>query len=288
MSDTQMQERARAAETVPLRAAAVALVVRDLDRMSAFYRDVIGLAVVGQDTGLVRLGAGGVALLDLLHRPDALPQDPASAGLYHTAFLLPSRADLGRWLDHARRSGVRLEGAADHLVSEAVYLSDPEGNGIELYADRPKSLWRWTGPAGASQVEMANSKLDVPGLLAEAVTPWTGAPDGTCVGHVHLRVGDVTRAVEFYAGTLGLAVTRIWPQAAFMSTGGYHHHLAANIWHSAGAGPRDPAQAGLAWVTMEAATPTIAEAIARRSGTQDVHTLSDPWGTQIKITVAAV
>ena len=177
-----------------------------------------------------------------------------------------------------------MEGAADHLVSEAVYLNDPEGNGIEIYADRPATSWRWTGPADARQVEMANAKLDIPGLIADAVTPWNGAPDGTCIGHVHLRVGEVNQAVGFYVGTLGLAVTRSWPQAAFMSTGGYHHHIAANTWHSAGTGQRDPAQAGLAWVTMQAATPAIAAAIARRGGTGD---LSDPWGTRIKITVAA-
>jgi catechol 2,3-dioxygenase len=132
---------------------------------------------------------------------------------------------------------------------------------------------------------MANKKLDIPGLLAEAVTPWTGAPDGTCIGHVHLRVGDVPKAVDFYGHTLGLAVTRISPEAAFMSTGFYHHHIATNTWHSAGAGLRDPAQAGLAWVTMEAATDALATAITRRGETAD---LRDPWGTEIKITTATV
>ncbi len=273
------------ASCVPLRASSVALIVRDLDRVAAFYRNVVGLALIGRGDGVVRLGAGGVTLLELLHRPDAPPQDPTSAGLFHTAFLLPSRTDLGRWLEHARRIGHHLEGAADHFVSEAVYFSDPEGNGIEIYADRPASSWTWSGPTDAPQVEMANKRLDVPGLLAEAVTPWMGAPDGTRMGHVHLRVGDVPPAVEFYGHTLGLAVTRSWPQAAFLSTGGYHHHIAANTWHSAGAGLRDPAQAGLAWVRMEAATDALATAITRRSGTAD---LRDPWGTQIKITTATV
>jgi catechol 2,3-dioxygenase len=253
--------------------------------VAALYRDVVGLAVIAHDAGTVQLGAGGVAFLELVHRPHALAQDPAGAGLFHTAFLLPARADLGRWLDHARRIGHRLEGAADHLVSEAVYFSDPEGNGIEIYADRPAASWEWSGPAEAPQVVMANQKLDIPGLLAAAVTPWTGAPDRTCIGHVHLRVGDVPKAVDFYSHTLGLAVTRIWPEAAFMSTGAYHHHIATNTWHSAGAGPRDPAQAGLAWVTMEAATDAIASAITRRGETAE---LRDPWGTQIKITTATV
>ena len=125
----------------PLQIAAVALVVRNVERVTAFYRDAIGLEVLHRDPSQVQLGADGIVLLHLLHQPAALPDDPASAGLFHTAILLPRRADLGRWLRHAAATGVALDGAADHLVSEAAYLHDPEGNGVEVYADRPPAAW---------------------------------------------------------------------------------------------------------------------------------------------------
>ena len=266
-----------------LQVAAVCLVVRDLDRVTAFYRDVIGLTVLRQEAAEVQLGAAGVALLHLLHRPAALADDPASAGLFHTAFLLPGRADLGRWLVHLQATGITLEGAADHLVSEATYLSDPEGNGVEVYADRPPTAWLWNA---SGQIEMANKRLDLAGLMAEATAPWTGAPDGTRIGHVHLRVGDIRQAMDFYVGVLGLDVTRSGSEAAFLSTGSYHHHLAVNVWRSPDAGARDPARAGLGWVAMAASDRSVADAIARRGHADDLAGtgLRDPWGTQIKIT----
>ncbi len=270
-----------------LRIGGVALAVRDLGRVAAFYRDVIGLEVVTQDGNTVSLGAGGAAFLDLQHRPDALPDDPASAGLFHTAFLLPSRADLGRWLVHFGALGGQLDGAADHLVSEAVYLHDPEGNGIEVYADRPRAAWRWHGDGDGAErrVEMANQPLDAPGLRRAAETPWTGAPTGARIGHVHLRVGDVGEAIRFYGGALGLDLTAALGKAAFLSSGGYHHHIAANTWHSAGAGRRDPARAGLLSVTLDVADgPALAD-IARRAGTAD-HGLADPWGTMLTLRAA--
>ena len=265
-----------------LRIGGVALAVRDLGRVAAFYRDVIGLEIIAQEGDAVRLGAGSTAFLDLLHRPDALPDDPAAAGLFHTAFLLPSRADLGRWLVHFGALGGRLDGAADHLVSEAVYLHDPEGNGIEMYADRPRAAWRWQG---TGRVEMANRPLDTPGLLRAADTPWAGAPPGTRVGHVHLRVGGVEEAVRFYGGALGLDLTAGWDKAAFLSSGGYHHHIAANTWHSAGAGRRDPARAGLLSVTLDIADGPAGASIARRVGTAD-RSLHDPWGTVLTLRAA--
>lgn len=273
-----------------LRIGGVALAVRDPDRVAAFYRDVIGLEVIAQDGDAIRLGAGGSVFLDLLHRPGALLDDPATAGLFHTAFLLPSRAELGRWLAHYRALGGQLDGGADHLVSEAAYLRDPEGNGIEVYADRPPAQWRWHGDGAERRVEMANRPLDVPGLLRAAATPWGGAPPGTRIGHVHLRVGDVGEAVRFYAGALGLDLTAGWDKAAFLSSGGYHHHIAANTWSSAGAGRRDPARAGLASVTLDVAGgPALAD-IARRAGAAGHGLadpcLNDPWGTVLKLRAA--
>lgn len=251
----------------------VALDVRDLDGVARFYRDVVGLEELGRDGDSVQLGAGGVAFLELRHRAGLLPRDPAAAGLYHTAFLLPSRKDLGRWLVHAGQIGQRLDGAADHLVSEAVYLHDPEGNGIEIYADRDKATWTWEATPDGPRVKMANDRLDIIGLhslgLAEG---WTGAPPGTRIGHVHLQVGDTAQAAKFFTGPIGMDVTRQWPQAVFLSSGGYHHHIAANTWHSAGAGPRDPARAGLAAVTL-------VEDGRRES-------LRDPWGTEVRFVPA--
>ncbi len=274
--DSVVAERV-GAEVAPVAIGGVALAVRDLDRVAAFYRSALGLAEIGREGDAVRLGAGEVPFLTLLHRPDLKPRDPATAGLFHVAYLLPTRADLGRWLQFAERSGMSPDGAADHLVSEAVYLHDPEGNGIEVYADRPRAAWRWKD----GQVVMANDRLDLMGLQGLATDSWNGAPDGTRIGHVHLQVGEIAAATAFYAGVLGFAVTRQWPQAAFLSTGGYHHHLAANTWQSAGAGPRDPGRAGLASVTLRAGSAGIADAIVARAGGPE---LRDPWGTQFHLT----
>ena len=281
--DSQLLDRTEA--TAPLAVAGVTLAVRDLESVARFYREVVGLELIERTPEGALLGAGGIGFLELLHRPDALPRDPAAAGLYHTAFLLPSRADLGRWLAHAASLGARLDGAADHLVSEAVYLHDPEGNGIEIYADRPSAEWRWVD----GKVVMANARLDTIGLRALANGPWPGAPAGTRIGHVHLQVGDIAKAKRFYADLLGFEVTREGPQVAFLSTGGYHHHIACNIWESPGAGPRDPSRAGLAFVTLAAANPAITEGIDRRSGASNVAKagLLDPWDTLIRFTPSA-
>lgn len=273
--------------TAPLGIAAVTLAVRDIGAVTAFYRDVIGLETIAYDGDVVRLGVGGVAFLELQHRPEALPDDPRSAGLYHTAFLLPSRADLARWLGHAAQRNTALQGASDHLVSEAIYLADPEGNGVEVYRDRPRETWRWED----GQVVMATNRLDLRALLDEAARstggPWTGVAAGTRIGHVHLRVGDVDRAAAFYAGVLGLDVTARRGGAAFLSSGGYHHHIAVNVWQSPGAGPRDPSMAGLSKVTMQAADERVLAGVTARSGGADPlgEGLSDPWGTRIEFHV---
>ena len=286
-----------------LRIGGIALAVRDLDRVAAFYRDVVGLEIIAREQGVIRMGVAGDAFLALLHRPDGKPDDPAAAGLFHTAFLLPSRADLGRWLAHFRSLGQKLDGAADHLVSEAVYLHDPEDNGIEIYADRPRAQWGWHDGPDGRRVEMANQPLDAEGLLKLAVTPWAGAPAGTRIGHVHLRVGAVGEARRFYGVLLGLDVTAAWDAAAFLSSGGYHHHIAANVWRSAGAGPRDPARAGLVSVTLDVADEQARAGIMARaggqtdmmdSGTMNTGTmdyvgngnLSDPWGTIVQLRLA--
>lgn len=272
--------------TPPIRIGGVVLAVRDLARVEAFYCDVIGLRRIAHEAGRTQLGAGAVTLLELVERPDAQPDDSSTAGLYHTAFLLPSHADLADWVAHLTRLRYPLDGSADHLVSEALYVSDPEGNGVEVYADRPRASWEWNG----SKIRMANQRLDTAALLAlQTQSGWTGAPSGTRIGHMHLRVGDVARAADFYSGVIGLDVTLSVPGAVFMSSGGYHHHVAANSWRSGGAAPRNPAMAGLVSVTLDLAAPDTLAAITERSGQSDIaaNGLRDPWGTEMRFRLAA-
>ena len=216
------------AET-PLRIGTVALAVRDLETVSRFYQRMIGLAVLESGPGFARLGAGGSPLLELRHEPGAQPDSAHNAGLYHTAFLLPTRADLGRWLVQAREQNVVLQGASDHSVSEALYLADPEGNGIEMYCDRPREAWTFVD----GMLEMSTRRIDLEELVSTVdARGWSGLPEGTCVGHVHLRVGAIESAERFYTGLLGLDVMQRRPGATFYSSGGYHHHVATNVWNS--------------------------------------------------------
>lgn len=224
----------------------VALIVRDLDGMAGFYASALGLAPMGGDGTQRDLGAGGRVLLRLIADPAARPRDPAQVGLFHTAFLLPDRPALARWLRHAAETGLRLTGASDHGVSEALYLDDPEGNGIEIYRDRPATDWRRDG----DRIEMFTARLDLNDLASAADGGWRGAPDGTTIGHVHLQTGDLVRAEAFLTGDLGLTRSFDAPGGRWYGWDGYHHHLAANVWNSQGAGPRSEGQTGLAHVAL--------------------------------------
>jgi catechol 2,3-dioxygenase len=278
------------ASRTPLHVGAVALKVHDLDRITAFYRDVLGLAVLDRGKVGAILGAGGVPLVHLAHDADAKPDDTREAGLYHTAFLMPTRADLARWILHVARNKTPLTGASDHAVSEAFYLDDPEGNGVEVYSDRPAESWQWT----ANDLKMTTDPLDVDDILREVppTATFDGAPDGLRIGHVHLRVGDVARAEQFYRDALGLDVTRRRHGASFLSSGRYHHHIAGNVWHSAGANARDQKRAGLSWLALEASDPDafdrverrLAEAGAKAAPVDGGIEVADPWGTRVRIT----
>jgi catechol 2,3-dioxygenase len=275
------------ASRAPVHIGAVGLRVRDIDRMLDFYRRALGLTVLDRGNGAAKLGAGGVSFLELEHDPNARPDDKREAGLYHTAFLMPTRKELAQWLLQVARNHIPITGASDHGVSEAVYLDDPEGNGVEVYADRPPELWRWEG----NLVVMNTDRLDVDSLLAEAdpSLPY-GAPPGLRVGHVHLRVGDIQAAENFYAGAIGLAITRRRGGATFLSSGRYHHHVAGNIWHSAGAGPRQNNCAGLAWFSIEAEDGER-QAIAARLRAVGAplapfgsgYETADPWATAVRL-----
>jgi len=278
------------ANRTPMRIGMVTIRVRKLEPMADYYRDVLGLAVMERSAAGAVLGAGGVKLVVLEAHPDAAREARNAAGLYHTAFLMPTRKDLARWLVNAAINRVPLSGFADHLVSESVYLDDPEGNGIEVYADRDPTLWKWSDGA----VAMATDQLDIDNLVSltnTQVSDYAHAPDGLRIGHMHLRVGDLATADGFYRGTLGFDPTRQRNGAAFLSSGRYHHHLGLNVWQSAGAGRRDDAATGLAWFSLEidnAELYAAREARLRQAGVE-VQAIAngieaaDPWGTRARL-----
>ena len=216
----------------------------DLAGARAFYERVIGLRVLEGDGSSVPLGTEeGRPLLELSGDPDAPPRPRVSTGLFHLALLLPGRAELARSVRRVVEAGWRFTGASDHFVSEALYLDDPEGNGIELYRDRPRSEWTQEG----GELKMGTVALDLDDLMAqEPGGPDAGMPPRTTMGHVHLNVADLGDTEAFYAGLLGLDVTvRGYPGALFLSAGGYHHHLGTNLWRGAGAPPAPPGSLGL-------------------------------------------
>lgn len=278
------------ASRTPVHIGAVGLKVRDLDRVARFYKDALGLSALTAGANMVELGTAGVPLVRLEQERSAKPDDPREAGLYHTAFLMPTRPDLARWILHVARSKVPLTGASDHAVSEAFYLDDPEGNGVEVYSDRPAESWQWTG----DDLRITTDPLDVEDILREVASSadYPGAPGGLRIGHVHLRVGNVTQAEAFYRDILGLDVTRRRQGASFMSSGRYHHHIAANVWHSAGANERDPVRAGLSWIEFAAADDASFDAVRDRLAKAGVAInaragaieTADPWGTHLRIT----
>jgi catechol 2,3-dioxygenase len=228
------------------RTGAVALTVSDLPRVATFYEQVLGLRAATGDDGRVRLRAAGGGTLVELHGDGSAPaRDPRAPGLFHLALLMPDRRALAMALARLATHGWALDGASDHLVSEALYLSDPEGNGIEIYRDRPRADW----PERDGSLAMATLPLDLEDLMAElgdATSVGPQAPAGTTMGHVHLQVSDLADAEAFYVGVLGFEVTvRAYPGALFVSAGGYHHHLGLNTWHSAGSPPVPAGTAGL-------------------------------------------
>lgn len=238
----------------------VTLTVNDLPKMTAFYRDAVGLNVLSSDKAEALLGAD-TPLLALRADPAARRSDPREAGLFHTAFLLPGRRDLADWLRHAVDTRLPLAGAADHDVSEALYLQDPEGNGIEICRDRPREEWVWTDGV----IRMGSYPFDL-NAMAQSGREWTGAPAGTTIGHVHLQVGALPVAEEFWTGR-NAAITHRYRGATFFSWDSYHHHIATNIWNSRGAAPRSSPSTGLAEVEILGQPPQVTE---------------DPWGVPIR------
>ena len=269
---------------------AVHLQVADLARSVAYYTQVIGLRVLEASSRPVRLAAHGDSrtLIALHERPGAAPVPRRGRlGLFHVAILLPDRAALGRFLAHLIAIGAH-PGMSDHLVSEALYLNDPDGLGLEIYADRPRESWQVQN----RQLVMATEPLDVHSVIAAANgVEWSGAPAGTKIGHVHLHVGDLVLASEFYHKAVGLdRIVWSYPGALFLSAGGYHHHLGTNTWAS-GAEPAGPDEARLLEWTIEVPTSADAQAVAASLATHDVATAPDdgafvtrdPWGTSLRV-----
>jgi catechol 2,3-dioxygenase len=224
----------------------VRLTVSDIGRAQMFYERALGFATTELDDGSLALGVAGERPLVELRGDRSAPRlNRRATGLYHLAVLVPSRRDLAFALRRLADERCPLDGASDHLVSEALYLSDPDGNGIEIYRDRPRGDW----PYEHGQLQMATNALDLRNVLDElegAGGPQRLAPSGTRIGHVHLQVAEIERSEAFYSGVLGFdVVVRSYPGALFVSAGGYHHHIGMNTWHSAGSSPPAPGAVGL-------------------------------------------
>jgi catechol 2,3-dioxygenase len=269
----------------------VRLQVADLNRSLDYYADVLGFRLLSYDDRRAALGHEGESrvLVELEEKPGGKPVPRGGLlGLYHFAILLPDRASLGRFAAHLAARGLHA-GSADHAVSEAIYLWDPDGLGIEVYADRPRTAWRRDA---TGQLFMTTAPLDVRGLIAAAGgADWTGMPSGTAIGHVHLHVGDLAEAEAFYHRALGFdKVVWTYPGALFLSAGGYHHHLGTNTW-SAGP-PADDCHARLlSWelvlphrADVEAAARSLAAAGHAPAEAADAWTVADRWGTPLRLT----
>lgn len=253
----------------------VELIVRDIERSIAFYEGAIGLEVLerGVDSEEATLGAGSAPLLVLHGEPEAPPRPPRTTGLFHFAILVPSRPELARSLARLAAAGWRLTGASDHLVSEALYLDDPDGIGIEIYRDRPREEW----PHDGDTVRMATLPLDLQGLVADGgqtlagarlqPASTTGLTPGTRIGHVHLNVADITDSERFWCDRFGFDVTvRTYPGALFVSAGGYHHHLGLNTWNGPGAPSPPEGAVGLWSFEVTTAADAVEEARERLAG----------------------
>ncbi len=275
-----------AALPATLRLGAVHLTVAELDRSAAFYQDSLGLRLHRREDSVAAFGAGGEDLV-VLHEQPGARRPGRHAGLYHYALLYPTREELARAVQRLAVTHTAISGASDHGVSEAIYLPDPDGNGIELYADRPRAAWPPPSAAG-ERVGMFTRALDVEGLLAAvpADEPPPAHPDaGLRMGHVHLHVGDVDAARDFYAGVLGFEPMATYPGALFVAAGGYHHHVGLNTWRGEGVGPAPDGTVGLReWtIVLDPEGHAALRARLAAAGIGDGDLVADPWGTRVRI-----
>ena len=270
-----------------------ALRVSDADRALDFYVNKVGLVLRERSSTTAMLGTREHDVLRLDIKPGISPRDYKETGLYHVAILVPDRPSLGAAIARLASNNVKL-GAADHLVSEAIYLWDPDNNGIEIYRDRPRDEWsRRDG-----QLQMANNPLDFEGILSEPdVEMLARMPinSGTRIGHIHLEVNDLAKAQKFYVETVGFAPTAARAGALFMSAGSYHHHLATNVWESRNGPPPSPDSAGLSLMTFELPDESSIQALKTRLDAAQITTkangngfhFSDPWLTHVEVRLRA-
>lgn len=258
-----------------LRIASVHLAVSDLARSLDFYERLLGLPLISREEDRALLGPDPERpLLGLTRLSDPIPVPRGSTGLFHFALLYPTRQALAESVLRVAHSRWPLDGASDHGVSEAIYLSDPDGLGIELYNDRPRE--QWPRPADGHGVAMVTLPLDLDGLLAQAPGgPTPAVPVGTIIGHVHLKVAEVSRSLAFYRDALGFEEQARLPSAAFLSAGGYHHHVGLNSWHSQGGSPPPDTASGLRLIEFALSGADALEALERRLG-QASKEPSDP------------
>lgn len=277
-----------------LRMGPARLTVTDRVRSVGFYVRVLGLTELRPaEEGIARLGTpDGAVVLELEQRPEARPAG-RHAGLFHVALLYPSREELARAVERIAATGTAVDGASNHGTHEAIYLSDPDGIGLELAADRPRERW----PDTSNVDEIRPRPLDLRSLLATVAADQAlpaRAADGLAVGHVHLHVGDIPTAVAFWTSTVGFEVVTALPDAAFLSAGGYHHHLAVNVWKGQGVGRVPEDVVGLGHWTVVLPSTEELDALAVRLAAEDWHhdrpsqdalSLRDPWGMELRITV---
>lgn len=270
----------------------VHLLVKDLHRSMTFYKEVIGFTILEQTEKKAALSADGKTVLLTIEQPEVIiEKQPRTTGLYHFALLLPTRADLGNVLLHLLQSGYPLQGASNHGVSEAIYLGDPDGNGIEIYADTPEEEWIWQD----NHVQMITESMDAEGVLASRISDtWNGLPVGTVMGHIHLHVSDLVKAEEFYIKVLGFdVVLKYGAQALFISTGNYHHHIGLNTWAGVGAPAPTKNSLGLKTFTLhypdsetlQTAVAKLKELDAYLSEDQGAYITQDPSGNVIRLYV---
>ena len=270
----------------------VNLKVENLERSLTFYQEIIGFKLLEQTDKTANLTADGKTVLLSIEQPDnVIPKQQRTIGLYHFALLLPKRSDLGKILKHFLQVGYPLQGAADHYVSEAIYLADPDGNGIEIYSDRAPSEWTWNN----NEVVMPSEELDAEDLLAKAQGDlWNGLPVDTLMGHIHLHVSDLEKNKEFYIDGLGFeVVSRYGNHALFISDGKYHHHIALNLWNGVGAPQPSDNSVGLESFTLMIPNEEIRRKIIEQlknigssvTEENDSFIASDPSGNRIRLRV---
>jgi catechol 2,3-dioxygenase len=273
----------------------VTLRVSDLGRSLAFYEGVLGFQQRSRTAKEAVLSAqDDVLLLRLQELTGAPPQHRWSAGLYHVAILLPTQADLGEVLLRLANAKIPI-GQGEHLVSQALYVSDPDGQGLELYRDRPREMWQWVN----GQVKMVTEGFDLRPLMDAAQQSgqfWEVLPAGTRIGHIHLRVGDLAQARDFYHTILGFDITANLPGALFLSAGGYHHHIGLNTWQSQGAGPAPTDTVGLQEFVValphraalsEVQERLVARNVAIEEQADNSIVVADPWRNRVKLLAVA-